>query len=336
MTVPQSVPAVPAAPASSAAPAIDAVPNSVRTAQRRLQYVPNTTRQARSEQIALFAFVVIPLAAVAAAIPVLWGHGIGWHDVVISTVMYAITGHGITVGFHRYFTHGSFKAKRPLHIALAIAGSMAIEGPVLRWVADHRRHHAYSDKEGDPHSPWRYGETFGALCKGLFHAHIGWLFDIEQTDQKRFAPDLLADRDLVRISKAFPYLVAVSLLLPAVLGGLWTMSWQGALSSFFWASLVRIAVLHHVTWSINSVCHTIGERPFRSRDKSGNVWALAVISMGESWHNLHHADPTCARHGVLRGQVDSSARVIQLFETLGWAYDVRWPTPDRIAARRTA
>jgi len=286
------------------------------------------------EQVALFAFVLIPLLAVAAAVPVAWGWGIGWRDVVISAVFYAVAGHGITVGFHRYLTHGSFKARRPLRIALAVAGSLAIEGPATRWVADHRRHHAFSDVEGDPHSPWRYGETFGALCKGLWHAHIGWLFDLEQTNQQRFVPDLLADRDLVRISRAFPLWVVISLGAPALIGGLWSQSWTGAATAFFWASLVRVCLLHHVTWSINSICHTIGDRPFATRDKSANVWPLALLSMGESWHNLHHADPTAARHGVLRGQVDTSAEVIRGLEKLGWAYDVRWPSRERVESKR--
>jgi stearoyl-CoA desaturase (delta-9 desaturase) len=267
-------------------------------------------------------------------VPVAWGWGLGWRDVVLAVVMYAVTGHGITVGFHRHFTHGSFRANRGLKIALAIAGSMAIEGPVLRWVADHRRHHAFSDREGDPHSPWRYGESVPALVKGLFYAHMGWLFDVEQTNPRRYAPDLLKDTDVVRISRAFPALVATSLLLPALLGGLLSWSWQGAVTAFFWASLVRVALLHHVTWSINSICHALGERPFKSRDRSGNVWWLAVLSMGESWHNLHHADPTCARHGVLRGQIDISARLIWVFEKLGWASNVKWPDPVRLAAKR--
>jgi len=211
---------------------------------------------------------------------------------------------------------------------------MAIEGPVLRWVADHRRHHAFSDRDGDPHSPWRYGETVPALVKGLFYAHMGWLFDVEQTNPRRYAPDLLKDRDIQRISAAFLPLVATSLFLPALLGGLLSWSWQGAVTAFFWASLVRVGLLHHVTWSINSICHALGERPFKSRDRSGNVWWLALLSMGESWHNLHHADPTCARHGVLRGQIDSSARLIWFFERLGWATAVRWPRADRLANRR--
>jgi stearoyl-CoA desaturase (Delta-9 desaturase) len=276
----------------------------------------------------------VPFLAVIAAIPVAWGWGLGWHDIVIALAMYAISGHGITVGFHRYFTHGAFKAKRALRVALAVAGSLAIEGPVIRWVADHRRHHAYSDREGDPHSPWRYGEDFRALMKGLWHAHIGWMFDVEQTNHQRFAPDLLADRAIVRVSNAFPWLSATSLLLPALIGFAWSGGrWQGAATAFFWASLVRVAVLHHVTWSVNSICHTVGSKPFSARDRSGNVWWLAIPSMGESWHNLHHADPTAARHGVLRGQVDSSARIIWALEKLHLAYDVRWPSPERITAK---
>jgi stearoyl-CoA desaturase (delta-9 desaturase) len=286
------------------------------------------------EQVALVLFVVLPFAAVLAAGLVLWGNGIGWSDIGIAALMYAVAGHGITVGFHRYFTHGSFKANRPLRIALAVAGSLAIQGPVIRWVADHRRHHAFSDKPGDPHSPHEYGEGVGAMLKGLWHAHMGWLFDPEQTSMEKYAPDLLADDDLVRVHKLFPALVAVSLIFPALLGYAVTGRVGGAVTAFFWASLVRVGVLHHVTWSINSLCHTFGNRPFKTRDKSTNFWPMAVISMGESWHNLHHADPTAARHGVDRGQVDSTARIIWAFEKLGWASEVRWPTRDRLAKAR--
>jgi stearoyl-CoA desaturase (delta-9 desaturase) len=278
--------------------------------------------------------VIVPFLALLGAIAVAWGWGISWVDVGLAVAFYLIAGLGVTVGFHRYFTHGGFKAKRWLRLTLAVAGSLSVEGGVIRWVADHRRHHAFSDKEGDPHSPWRYGETVPALLKGLWFAHVGWLFDVEHTNQQRFTPDLLADKAIVKIEKIFPLLVLVSFFLPAVLGGLITMSWAGALSAFFWASLVRIALLHHVTWSINSICHAIGERPFAARDKSANFWPLAILSFGESWHNSHHADPSMARHGVLRGQIDISARVIWFFEKLGWVWDVKWPTPDRIASRR--
>jgi stearoyl-CoA desaturase (Delta-9 desaturase) len=286
--------------------------------------------QSRREQVALAVFIVVPFLAVAAAVPVAWGGWLGWSDLVIMAVMYAISGHGVTVGFHRLFTHKSFKPNRAVKIALAIAGSLAIQGPVIRWVADHRKHHKFSDRDGDPHSPWRYGTDLKALVKGLWYAHMIWLFNPEQTPQRKYAPDLMKDPDIVRISRQFPIWVAVSLITPALAGGLLTLSWQGALTGFFWGSLVRVSLLHHVTWSINSICHAIGDRPFVSRDKSANVWWLAIPSMGESWHNLHHADPTCARHGVLRGQLDTSARAIWAMEKLGWVDDVRWPVKERI------
>ena len=280
-------------------------------------------------------FVVVPLLALIAAIPVAWAWGfLGWHDAIIALVFYWVSGLGITVGFHRYFTHGSFKAKTALRVALAVCGTLAIEGPVFNWVADHRRHHKYSDKEGDPHSPWRYGDDWKALSKGLVFAHVGWLFDPNKTSKEKFIPDLLADARIRRVHQLFPVLVLTSLLLPALIGGLWSMSWYGALTAFFWGSLVRIALLHHVTWSINSICHTFGSEEFEVRDKSRNVAWLAIASFGESWHNLHHADPTCARHGVLKGQLDPSARVIWAFEKLGWAYDIRWPDAGRLEAKR--
>ncbi|AXI79152.1 acyl-CoA desaturase [Peterkaempfera bronchialis] len=291
-------------------------------------------RQGTLERVTLTLFIVAPFLALVAAVPVVWGWGVGVRDLVIMTVMYFLTCHGITVGFHRCFTHGSFKPNRPLKIALAIAGSLAIEGPLVRWVADHRKHHRFSDKEGDPHSPWRYGETVPALLKGLFWAHLGWMFDEEQTDQRKYAPDLIKDDDIRRISRQFALWTLVSLLIPPLVGGVLSWSWQGALTAFFWGSLVRMALLHHVTWSINSICHAVGRRPFRSRDRSGNVWWLAVLSCGESWHNLHHADPTSARHGVLKGQLDSSARIIRWFELAGWARDVRWPNRERVESRR--
>jgi stearoyl-CoA desaturase (delta-9 desaturase) len=291
-------------------------------------------RKRGGEQTALLIFIVVPFVALLAAVPFAWGRALHTHDVVIAVGLYIFTGLGITVGFHRFFTHGSFRANRPLTLILAIAGSMAVEGPVLRWVADHRRHHAFSDRDGDPHSPWRYGETVPALIRGLFHAHLGWLFDPENTNPRRYAPDLMRDRGIMLISRAFAPLVLLSLGLPALLGGLITWSWEGALTSFFWGSLVRVGLLHHVTWSINSICHAMGRRPFRSRDRSGNVWWLAFLSFGESWHNLHHADPTCARHGVMPGQMDASARAIRIFERLGWATAVRWPQAARLQARR--
>src|SRR6266511_1981041 len=177
--------------------------------------------------------------------------------------------------------------------------------------------------------------TLWALTKGLFPAHMGWLFQRELSNRARFAPDLVADKDIRRIDRLFPLITVASILAPAVAGGVITWSWQGALSAFFWGGLVRVSLLHHITWSINSICHVYGERPFELRDgdKAANFWPLAILSFGESWHNLHHADPTSARHGVLRGQFDSSARLIWIFEKFGWVHDVRWPKPERIAAK---
>ncbi|MFA1541172.1 acyl-CoA desaturase [Actinomadura monticuli] len=295
----------------------------------------NEVARGNAERVLIGVFTGVPFLALFAAVPLAWGRFLGWTDVVLMAVFYVLSAAGITVGYHRYFTHGSFKARRGLKIFMALAGSMAIEGPVITWVADHRRHHKHSDKEFDPHSPWRFGDDWKALTKGLLWAHYGWLFDANRTSKQRFAKDLLNDRDIRRIHAAFPGLVAVSFLLPAVLGGLVTMSWTGFLTALFWAGFVRITLVHHVTWSINSICHTFGKEEFEVRDKSRNVWWLAIPSLGESWHNLHHSDPTCARHGVLKGQVDISARIIQGFEKAGWAYDVRWPNSDRLAAKRT-
>src|SRR5690606_13590312 len=293
-------------------------------------------RHSTGTLLTLWAFVFIPFAALLAAVPVAWGGWLSWTDVAIAVAFYLVSGLGVTVGFHRYLTHGSFKARRPLRAVLAVAGSLAIQGNVIQWVADHRRHHAFSDVEGDPHSPWRYGESVRGLIKGLFHAHMGWLLQREISNRSRFAPDLLNDPVIRRVDALFPLWVSVSVLVPPVIGGLVTWSWTGAATAFFWASLVRISFLHHVTWSINSVGRVFGERPFVARegDRAANFWPLAIVSFGESWHNLHHAGPTCARHGALKGQVDITARVIWVLEKLGWVSDVRWPRPERLAAKR--
>jgi len=275
--------------------------------------------------------VFVPLAALLAAVPLAWGWGLSWVDIGLAALFYFVTCVGVTLGFHRYFTHRAFKADRPMRVALAIAGSLAFQGPIITWVADHRRHHAFTDKEGDPHSPWLFGTSPAAVVKGFWHSHFGWMLEHEVTNPARFAPDLLADPDIKRINRQFPLWSTLSLLAPAVLGGLLTWSWWGAVTALFWAGLVRIGVLHHVTWSVNSICHMIGTRPWTVRDRSTNFWPLAIATMGESWHNLHHADPTCARHGIGRGQIDVTARVIWIFEKLGWVREVRWPTPRRLA-----
>jgi stearoyl-CoA desaturase (delta-9 desaturase) len=290
-----------------------------------------------SIEMFLFAFfTIVPFLALATAVPLAWGWGLTWLDVGLGVFFYTLTGLGVTIGFHRYFTHRAFTTRRCVRITLAIAGCMAMQGPIIGWVADHRRHHAYADRDDDPHSPWRFGTSPAALLKGFWHAHLGWLFERAQTNAARFAPDLRADPDIQKIDRLSPVLCAVSLLAPAVFGGLISWSWWGALTGFFWASLVRVAALHQVTWSVNSLCHMIGNRPFTVRDKSTNFWPLAIVSFGESWHNSHHADPTCARHGVRRGQLDISARIIWIFERLGWVSNVRWPRSDRLTHNSTA
>lgn len=288
-------------------------------------------RRALVPQLSVYVFILCPMLALAAAVPLAWGWGLHWWDATLAACWYVFTVLGVTVGYHRYFTHNAFRAKRWLRITLAVVGSMAVQGPILHWVADHRRHHAFSDREGDPHSPWAFGTSPAALARGFWHAHMGWIFDRDLTNRRRFAPDLMADRDLRIVHRLFGPLTLLTLVLPAATGALITGTWWGAATAFFWAGLVRVALLHHVTWSVNSICHMIGSRPFRSRDHAANFWPLAIVSMGESWHNLHHADPTCARHGVRPGQIDVSARVIRVFETLGWVSQVRWPTSRRLA-----
>lgn len=286
--------------------------------------------------VATAAIVAFPFVAVVLAAVVLWGHLLGIADVLIAVALYIVTGLGVTVGFHRCLTHGSFTPNRPLRIVLAVAGSMSFQGDVIGWVATHRRHHAFTDRPGDPHSPFRFGTGLGGQLRGLAHAHVGWLFTADLTPAEAYAPDLLADRDMRVVSASFPVLCLVSLALPFGLGWAVGGTVHDALTALLWAGLVRVAVLQHVTWSVNSLCHMIGVRPFRTRrhDRATNLWPLALLSFGESWHNLHHAEPTCARHGVDRWQIDPSAGVIRLLERAGWATEVRWPLPERIDRRR--
>lgn len=282
----------------------------------------------------LVVLVVLPLLALAAAVGAAWGWGVGPRDVVIAAVMYVISIFGISVGYHRLLTHRSFKCRRPLRIGLALAGGLALQGPVTLWAAEHRRHHKYADRPGDPHSPWAYGDDWPALLRGLAHAHVGWFYTARRRSSRRhWVPDLLADPDIRRLDAAYPVTVAMSFLLPAAAGGLWSTSWAGFWTALFWGGLVRYAVVHHVTWSVNSIAHTFGKREFGTRDRSSNVRWVAMLTLGEGWHNWHHAEPTCARHGVLKGQFDPSAGLIRCFERAGWAYDVHWPDSRRLAAR---
>lgn len=272
-----------------------------------------------------------PVVGLAVFLPFGWGRAFDLWDVVLAVALYLFTGFGISVGFHRLFTHHSFKPNRALKIVCAVAGSMALEGSVISWVAIHRRHHMFGDQPGDPHSPHRYGSDVVGTVRGFLWAQMGWLFAANTTDTKRFAPDLLRDPDLVAIDRLFPVLAVTSLALPFFVGWAIYGTLAGALLAFLWAGLVRMAVLHHVTWSINSVCHLWGQRPFTTSDFSTNVAPLALVSFGESWHNFHHAAPSSARHGVLRHQFDPSARLISLLERVGWATKVRWPSAAQVA-----
>src|SRR5919197_2246802 len=209
---------------------------AMSTVERTLRSGPNPVIEGRRtafQHSLIYVFVVVPMVALAAAVPLAWGWGVGWPDLALMGAFYVLAVLGITVGFHRHFTHKSFKARPWLRVAMAIAGSLAVQGNVLNWVADHRRHHAFSDREGDPHSPWLHGTSPLAVAKGFLHAHMGWFFDRDETNHRRFVPDLLADRAIVGVSRAFGVWVGFSLLLPAVIGGLGTGSWFGALSGFF-------------------------------------------------------------------------------------------------------
>ena len=241
----------------------------------------------RAERAITILIVAAPFAALVCAVFVFWGHGIHTRDALLALTLFFVVGHGITVGYHRLLAHKAFVAVRPLKLALIGAGSMAFEGGPIGWVADHRRHHVFSDQEGDPHSP--HGTR--APLRGLWHAHIGWLFNHEPSSWTRHAKDLMADRDIVVMNALFPLWCVVSLAIPFALGWMLGGGIGAALTALLWAGGVRIFLVHHVTWSVNSLCHVYGRRPFVTTDLSTNVGALAVITMGESWHNGHHAFP---------------------------------------------
>jgi stearoyl-CoA desaturase (delta-9 desaturase) len=280
--------------------------------------------------------VGVPFLALAVGVYRFWGRGIGMRDVLLAVSLYFLTGHGMTIGFHRLLAHKSFTATRPLKVGLVALGSMSFEGGPISWVANHRRHHVFADTIDDPHSPQHHGSGSTGQLKGLWHAHVGWLFTARSTSRQRHAADLLADRDIVVLDALFPFWCVVSLALPFGLGWLLGGTFGAALSALLWAGLVRICVLHHATWSVNSVCHTFGRRPFATKDRSRNVALLAVISMGESWHNTHHAFPRSVRHGLLRRQWDSSASLIRAFERVTLARDLHWPTPEAVRNRSVA
>ncbi|HXD57974.1 MAG TPA: acyl-CoA desaturase [Thermoleophilaceae bacterium] len=280
--------------------------------------------------------VLVPFIAFLGAVVLLWNQWVGWSDLAILGVMYVATGLGVTVGYHRLFTHRAFDAVAPVRYTLAVLGSMAVQGPLIDWVADHRKHHAFADDEGDPHSPHGHGSGLRGALKGLYFAHMGWLSVTQgQAQKRRFAADLLEDRGIRRISRAFPWLLGAGLLIPAAMGYALTGTWKGALTGYLWGGLVRIFFIHHVTWSINSVCHFFGRRRFQTDDHSTNVFWLALPSFGESWHHNHHAFPRSAKHGLRWYEIDLSGLFILGLEKLGLASNVVTISPERQESRRT-
>lgn len=279
--------------------------------------------------------VVVPFIATLTAIVLLWNSWVTAADLIIAAVMYILTAVGITVGFHRLLTHRSFQTSKPLEYTFAILGSMAVQGPVIAWVADHRKHHAHTDEEGDPHSPHVSPDGgVQSVFAGLWHAHSGWLMSSQgRADWKKYAPDLYEDKGMRYINRHFGFLVYMSLAIPAVAGFLVTGTLVGAATGLLWGGLVRIFFVHHVTWSVNSVCHFLGSRRFDTDDRSTNVFWLALPSLGESWHHNHHAFPRSAVHGLKRWEPDPSAMIIAILEKLGLARNVIRISPERQAER---
>ncbi len=289
-----------------------------------------------AERAITLTVILLPIVGLIAAIVHAWGWGVGWTEVLLMLGMYIATGLGITVGFHRLFTHKSFTTGPVVTAVFGILGSMAFEGPLLRWVAFHRCHHQHSDKESDPHSPHHHGEGVRAVIKGFVNAHLGWMLNRSPHEENlsRYIKDFESNRLVTWISNAFPLWSLLSLVLPAVIGGLIDMSWTGALLGFLWGGLVRILVVHHITWSVNSVCHLWGTRPFESHDESRNNPIVGVLAFGEGWHNNHHAFPTSARHGLAWWQFDASYLVIRTLALVGLAKEIRVPSAERINSRR--
>lgn len=285
----------------------------------------------RAQRISNLIAVVVPFAAFLVALVLLWNRAVGWTDLAILAGMYLVTAGAVTVGFHRLLTHRSFATYKPVEYLFAALGSMAVQGQVIDWVADHRRHHAHPDAEGDPHSPHVGG---GTGLRGLWHAHVGWLLTAHgRSDHARYAPDLTEDRGMRLIDAAFLPLVALSLAIPFAIGWLASGAVTGALTALLWGGAVRIFLVHHVTWSINSICHFHGRRRFETTDRSTNVWWLAPVTLGESWHHNHHAFPRSAFHGLRWWEIDPSALVIRAMRAVGLAWNVVSIPAERQAER---
>ncbi|RJP42122.1 MAG: acyl-CoA desaturase [Phycisphaerales bacterium] len=287
-----------------------------------------------TQRAATLVAVILPFVGLLVAIYGFWGWGFSWVELALLAVMYTATGLGITIGYHRLFTHRAFATVWPVKASLAVLGSMAVQGSILRWVATHRRHHQHSDEQGDPHSPHRFGGGFRGVLAGWWHAHVGWMFLADAKDLGRYAKDVEADRTLRLVSRSFGGWVVLGLVVPAAAGGWITGTWSGALLGFLWGGLVRVFLVQHVTWSINSVCHLWGRRPFRSHDESRNNLLCGVLAFGEGWHNNHHAFPTSARHGLYWWQLDVSFLVIRVLEWTGLAWGVKVPESAAIQSYR--
>lgn len=282
-----------------------------------------------SVRIVTFFAILIPFLGVVAAPFIVWGWGFGWTDLGLLVGLYTLTALGITVGFHRLFVHRSFETYGWVKFLFAVLGSMAIEGPLFQWAAMHRKHHQHSDTPEDPHTPHHSGNGVWGTIKGFFFAHVTWLFAPDPVGLVKYIKDLKQNKSLRVASALFPLWATISILLPAVLGGLITQSWVGALTGLIWGGLVRIFLVHHVTWSVNSACHIWGQRPYKSGDQSTNNFIVGVLAMGEGWHNTHHAFPTSARHGLRWWQIDTSWYLIRAMKALGLAWDVKVPTKEQ-------
>jgi stearoyl-CoA desaturase (Delta-9 desaturase) len=285
----------------------------------------------RLQRNANLGAAIVPFVAFIAAIVLTWNELVGWTDLAILTGMYLAAAFGITVGFHRMLTHRAFETYRPVKYLFAVLGQMAVQGPVIGWVADHRKHHAFTDEEGDPHSPHvGHGEGIRGALKGLYWAHMGWLFEDQGiADAKRFAPELLEDRGMRFINRHFVAIVALGLAIPFGLGYAIGGTLTAALTALLWGGFVRVFLGHHVTWSINSVCHFFGRRRFATDDESTNVFWLALPSLGESWHHNHHAFPRSAVQGMRWWEIDVSGLLIRTMRKLGLAWNVVTITPER-------
>jgi stearoyl-CoA desaturase (delta-9 desaturase) len=293
----------------------------------------------RAHKLANLIGVALPPAALIAAVVLLWNRAVGPLELALMAVLYILTALGITLGYHRMFTHRALDSSRAVRAILAVLGSMAVEGSVITWVADHRKHHAFTDQEGDPHSPHLSGPGLLGAIKGLWHAHVGWLFEtVGQAERERFAPDLMKDRTMRVIDKLFLLWAALGLLVPFAFGWLIGGSIGVALTTLLWAGLVRVLLLHHVTWSINSVCHFFGRRRFEVEDESRNVFWLAPFSLGEAWHHNHHAFPTSAFHGLRFWErvSDPTGLIIALLERAGLVWNVVRVSPERQAEKLAA